>query len=131
MSATMQAYMEFGKMQEDAATLRTIIETIDGRPVAVNSKIESLQTKVNKLIQANPKMFLRIATDPLLATKVLIKECVEAGLVSNRGGFFYLREDGTPLCSNGEDPTLNVAAKFLSSPKNQAIKFSLEAKLKD
>ena len=44
MSATMQAYMEYGKYEKDADTLRTIIETIDGRPLAINTKIEFLQT---------------------------------------------------------------------------------------
>ena len=131
MSATMQAYMEYGKYENDADTLRTIIETIDGRPLAVNTKVEFLQTRVNKLIQADAKLFLKVITDPLLPTKVTIKRAVEAGLVSNRGGFFYLREDGSPLCGNNEDPTFNIAAKFLASPKNQSIKFSLEAKLKE
>lgn len=131
MSATMKAYMEFGSIQEDAPTLRTVIETIDGRPVAVSSKLAFLQTKINKLIQADPKLFLKVVTDPLLPTKVLIKRSVEAGLISNRGGFFYLREDGTPLCGDGEDPTFSIAAKHLALPKNQTIKFSLEAKLKN
>lgn len=131
MSATMQAYMEFGKIQDSSPTLRTVIETIDGRPVAVNSKLEFLQTKINKLIQANPSLFLRVVTDPLLPTKVLIKTAVESNLISNRGGFYYLREDGSPLCESGEDPTFNVAAKYLNSPKNQVVKFSIEAKLKE
>lgn len=130
MSATMQAYMEYGKYERDADTLRTIIETIDGRPLALNTKIEFLQTKINKLIQADAKLFLKVITDPLLSTKVLIKRAVEGGLIANRGGFFYLREDNSPLCSNKEDPTFNMAAKFLASPKNQALKFSIEAKLK-
>ena len=131
MSATMQAYMEYGKYEKDADTLRTIIETIDGRPLALNTKIEFLQTKINKLIQADAKLFLKVITDPLLSTKVLIKRAVEGGLIANRGGFFYLREDNSPLCSNKEDPTFNMAAKFLALPKNQTIKFSLEAKLKE
>lgn len=130
MSATMQAYMEYGKYEKDADTLRTIIETIDGRPLALNTKIEFLQTKINKLIQADAKLFLKVITDPLLSTKVLIKRAIEGGLIANRGGFFYLREDNSPLCSNKEDPTFNMAAKFLASPKNQALKFSIEAKLK-
>ncbi len=130
MSATMQAYMEYGKYEKDADTLRTIIETIDGRPLALNTKIEFLQTKINKLIQADAKLFLKVITDPLLSTKVLINRAVEGGLIANRGGFFYLREDNSPLCSNKEDPTFNMAAKFLASPKNQALKFSIEAKLK-
>lgn len=131
MNATMQSYMEFGKIQDDADTLRMIIETIDGRPIAKTSKIEFLQSKVNKLIQADAKLFYRIATDPLLPTKVLIKKSIEANLISNRGGMLYLRDGGTPLCGDNEEPTLGVAAKFLNLPKNQSLKFSLEAKLKE
>lgn len=131
MNATMQAYMEFGKIQENADILRTIIETIDGRPTSKNSKIEFLQEKVGKLIQADAKLFVRVATDPLLSTKVLIKKAIEGGLISNRGGMLYLKADGTPLCGDNEEPTLNIAAKYLNIPKHQDLKFSLEAKLKE
>lgn len=131
MNATMQAYMEFGKIQENADILRTIIETIDGRPTSKNSKIEFLQEKVGKLIQADARLFVRVATDPLLSTKVLIKKAIEGGLISNRGGMLYLKADGTPLCGDNEEPTLNIAARFLNLPKNQELKFSLEAKLKE
>ena len=131
MNATMQAYMEFGKIQENADILRTIIETIDGRPTSKNSKVEFLQEKVGKLIQADAKLFVRVATDPLLSTKVLIKKAIEGGLISNRGGMLYLKADGTPLCGDNEEPTLNIAARFLNLPKNQNLKFSLEAKLRE
>lgn len=131
MDATMQAYMEFGKIQENTDILRTIIETIDGRPTSKNSKVEFLQEKVGKLIQADAKLFVRVATDPLLSTKVLIKKAIEGGLISNRGGMLYLKADGTPLCGDNEEPTLNIAARFLNLPKNQDLKFSLEAKLKE
>ena len=130
MNATMQAYMEFGKIQENADILRLIIETIDGRPTSKNSKIEFLQEKVGKLIQADAKLFVRVATDPLLNTKVLIKKSIEGGLISNRGGMLYLKADGTPLCEDNEEPTLSIAAKYLNMPKHQELKFSLEAKLK-
>lgn len=131
MNATMQAYMEFGKIQENADILRTIIETIDGRPTSKNSKIEFLQEKVGKLIQADARLFVRVVTDPLLSTKVLIKKAIEGGLISNRGGMLYLKADGTPLCGDNEEPTLNIAARFLNLPKHQELKFSLEAKLKE
>lgn len=131
MNATMQAYMEFGKIQDNADILRTIIETIDGRPTSKNSKIEFLQDKVGKLIQADAKLFVRVASDPLLGTKVLIKKAIEGGLISNRGGMLYLKADGTPLCGDNEEPTLNIAAKYLNMPKHQELKFSLEAKLKE
>lgn len=131
MNATMQAYMEFGKIQENADILRIIIETIDGRPTSKNSKIEFLQEKVGKLIQADARLFVRVATDPLLSTKVLIKKAIEGGLISNRGGMLYLKADGTPLCGDNEEPTLNIAAKYLNMLKYQDLKFSLEAKLKE
>lgn len=130
MSATMMCYKEFGKIEDDINTLRVIVETIDGRPTAANVKLEFLQTKINELIQGDSKLFLRIITDPLLPTKVLIKRATEANLISKRGNFLYLRSDGSPLCEANEDPTLNVAAKYLSHPKHQDILFSLQAKLK-
>lgn len=130
MSATMKCYKEFGKVEDDIATLRVIIETIDGRPTSKTSKLEFLQTKINTLIQTDSKLFLKVITDPLLSTKVLIKKSIEAGLISNRGNFLYLRKDNTPLCETNEEPTLNIAAKYLNSPKHQEIKFSLEASLK-
>ena len=131
MSATMQSYMEFGKIQDNVQMLRTIIEILDGRPTAKNTKPEFLQQRVNKLIQADARLFLRVIKHPLLPTKVLIKRAIEGGLISNRGGMLYLKSDGTPLCGDNEEPTLNVAAKFLSSPKHQELKLSLEAKLKE
>lgn len=131
LNATMRAYMEFGKIQDNADILRTIIETIEGRPTSRNSKIEFLQDKVGKLIQADAKLFVRVATDPLLETKVLIKKAIENGLISNRGGMLYLKSDGSPLCEDNEEPTLNIAAKYLNMPKHQELLFSLQAKLKE
>ena len=131
MSATMKCYKEFGKIENDINTLRVIVETIDGRPTAPTVKLEFLQGRINALIQADSKIFLRVITDPMLSTKVLIKRAIEAGLISNRGNYLYLKSDNTPLCEVNEEPTLNIAAKFLNAPKNQEIKFALEAKLKN
>ena len=131
MRATMKCYKEFGKIENDINTLRVIVETIDGRPTAPTVKLEFLQGRINTLIQADSKIFLRVITDPMLSTKVLIKRAIEAGLISNRGNYLYLKSDNTPLCEVNEEPTLNIAAKFLNAPKNQEIKFALEAKLKN
>lgn len=129
MSATMKCYKEYGKVENDINTLRVIIESIDGRPTSSNSKLEFLQTKINKLIQADSKIFLKVITDPLLPTKVLIKKGIEAGLISNRDNHLYLRSDNSPLCEANEESTLNNAAKYLNSPKHQDLLFSLQSKL--
>ena len=130
LSATMRCYMEYGKIKDDKDTLKCIIELIDGRPIAANSKIELLQGKINNLIQADSKLFLKIITDPLLSTKVLINKAIEAGIISKRGDQYYRISSNSPLCGNNEDPTLNVAARYLNLPKNQELKLSIEAKIK-
>ncbi len=130
MNATMECYVEFGAVKDDRDVLRTVIEILDGRPTASNVKLDWLQTKANELIQADAKGFLRVVKDPMLKTKVLIKAGIEAGLISKRGDFLYLRKDGTPLCNDDEEPTLNIAARYLNEPKHQEVKFYLEAQLK-
>lgn len=131
MSFTMQAYMEFGKYQEDYDTLRVLVEILDGKPISSRVKIEYLKEKINNLIQKDAKVFVRTIQDSLLPTKVLIKKAIEAGIISNRGGMLYLKDGGTPLCGDNEEPTINVAAKFLNLPKNQTLKFSIESKVKE
>lgn len=130
MSTTMKCYKEFGKIEDNSDILKVIIETIDGRPLAANTKLEFMQTRANDLIQADSRLFLKVITDPMLSTKVLIKKSIEAGLISKRGDYLYLRSDNTPLCEANEEPTLSLAAKYLNNPKYQDVKFSLEAKLK-
>lgn len=131
MSNVMKCYKEYGKVEDDAYTLRVIIESIDGRPTSPTSNLEFLQTKINDLIQADSKLFLRVITDPYLSTKVLIKKAVERGVISNRDNHFYLREDNTPLCEANEESTLSTAAKYLNSPKHQDVLFAIQAKVKD
>ena len=126
-----QAYKEFGKIEDDKEKMRVVIELMDGRSTAANSKVEYLQGKIGELIETNTKLFLSVVRDPLLDNKVLIKKAIEAGIIANRGNYLYYKVDNTPLCSNGEEPTLNIAAKFLSLPKNQELKFTIEAKVKE
>jgi len=131
MSTVMKCYKEYGKVENDAYTLRVIIESIDGRNTAPNSKLEFLQSKINNLIQADSKLFLRVITDPYLNTKVLIKKAVEAGVISNRDNHYYLREGNVPLCEANEESTLTIAAKYLNSLKHQDVLFAIQAKTKE
>ena len=131
MSTKMLCYKEFGKVENDADVLSMVIEIMDGRPTSPDTKIEFLQNKVNDLIQSDAKLFLKIIQDKLLPTKILIKKAITAGIIAKRGNYLYLRSDNTPLCNNDQEPTFNIAAAFLSEPKHQELKFSIEAKLKE
>lgn len=127
MTATMNSYMELGKIIEDIDTMRVIVETISGRPTAANSKQEFLQTQCNKLIQNDPNTFLSTIKDPLLPNKVLIKRAKDNNVVTTKGNFYYF--NNTPLCGANEEPTLSVAAKYLGLPKNAEIKYAIEARI--
>lgn len=127
MTYTMMCYKEYGKVEENADILKLIIEIIEGRPVANSSKLPFLQTKVNDLIQNNPKRFLKVVTDKMLPTKVLIRKAIQAGTIVKKGDYLYLRSDGSPLCNEDQEPTIEIAARFLNEPRHQTIKFSLEA----
>lgn len=132
LNSTMKSYLEFGKIEDEPDLLSVIIEIMEGRPVAKKTKLEWMKTKIHNLIQKNSKHFLKVITDPMLRTKALIKKAVEAGAVNVRGGLYYVKQDGNlvPLCNDGEDPTFEMAARFLNLPKNQELKFMIEAKTK-
>ena len=130
LSASMEAYMLLGKHQEDKSLLKFVAETLDGRPISDKADLSFITAAIQKNIQANPRLFISLVKDPFLTTKVLIQQCIEQGFIRKRGDYLYLAADNSPLCGINEDPTLNTAAKFLNTPKNQEIKFTLEAKLK-
>lgn len=131
LNVTALCYKEYGKVEDNADVLRYIIETLDGRPLAQSTKLEFMQAKIYELIQANPKEFVKVITDEYLSTKVMLRKAIQNGVVSRKGDYLYLRSDNSPLCEEGEEPTLQMAAIYLNNPKHQEIKFSIEAKLKE
>lgn len=131
MSNTMMSYKEFGKIETDVDAMRFVIQTITGRDLDYKTTVEYLQTKINELIQADPKMFLKVIQDELFPTKLLIRQAVSAGVIAKRGDFFYNKADNSPLCKNGEDPTFANAARFIMGPKQQELLFAIQKAVQD
>lgn len=127
-AAKSQCWKEFGKVEDNEDVLRCIIHTIDGRYPSENTKIEFLRDRIDKLIEADSRRFLSVIKDPLLPTKVLIQKAWEKGVIDRKGDYYFY--NNTPMCEKNENPTFTIAAKFLSSSKNQELKFAIEAKLK-
>ena len=130
LSASMEAYMLLGKHQDNKDLLKFVAEALDGKPISAKADLSFITGVLQKNIQANPRTFISLIKDPYLTTKVLIQQSIEAGLIRKRGDYLYLAADNSPLCGVNEDPTLSTASKYLNAPKNQEIKFTLEAKLK-
>lgn len=132
--ATIQAFMKLGKISDDKDILRLVVETMMGKKYSEKTTSEWLQTQASDLIKnsaKNAKLFLNIVNDGLLDNKVLIRKAIEKGFIADRGGFLYIKDTNTPMCGDGEEPTQNTAAKWLSKPRNQEILFSLQAKVKE
>lgn len=121
-----RAYMELGKLEGDIDKMRTVVEMIDGRTVTATTSADYLKGKLGELLESNTKIFLQTLKDPYLDNKVLIKKAILKGVIANRGDFLYYKLNNSPLCADGEHPTLSVAAKFLSEPRNQELKFTIE-----
>lgn len=129
MTSKMEAMLELGKILENKQMLKFVVEAITGRGLSKASKLDMIQSEAFKIVDNNPKSFLDAVKDPNLKTKLLLSQCVEAGIVIIKSGLYYTA-DGHPLCENGEDSNLSFAVKYLNSPKRQETRMMLEAKLK-
>lgn len=126
---TIESYKMLGKIGEDADKLRIILETATGKPYAAKTSIDEYDNDIDKLIKADSKLFLKIASDELLDTKILLRKAVECGIVNLRNGLFFT-EQGHPMCEKG-NATLSVAAQYLNLAKNQELKLSLETRVEN
>ena len=132
--ATIQAVMKLGKIQDDKEVLKLVVETMMGKKYSDSTTVQWLQTQALDLIKGTPKnarLFLNILADESLDNKVLIRKCISKGIVAQRGNFLYIKDGNQPMCGDGEEPTINNAAKWLGRPRNQEILFSLQAKVKE
>lgn len=132
--ATIEAVMKLGKIADDKDVLRLVVETMMGKKYTDSTSADWMKTQALDMIKNTPKnarMFLSIVSDENLDNKVLIRKAISKGLIADRGGFLYIKDGNQPMCGDGEDPTMNIAAKWLGKPKNQEMLFALQAKLKE
>lgn len=129
LNTSMEAYMLLGQYMDKRDILVTLLEMLEGRKISDQVKQETILSRLQDHIVNNAKMFVKFAKDPLLQTKVLIRKCVAEKLILKRADYYYLASDNSPLCENGAEPTINIAAAYLSNPKRSDLKYTLEGKL--
>ena len=118
----------YGKVEDKPEVLKAVIEGITNTPVQGDMDLMFLQNTAVEHLEKNPRLFYAVISDPLLPFKVTLKEAVDLDVVERRGDYYYY--NNTPLCGKNENPTLTVAAKYISNPRNQEILFSIQARLK-
>lgn len=124
-------YKWMGKYEEDYDLIKTVVEILENRKVSPNSGLKFLQVQIGNLIEQDSEKFMKVVSNPMLLTQVLISKAMQNNLIVKQGNFYYLKtEQGkVPLCEDGEDPDLKTTCVYLNNPKNQEIKFAIEAKL--
>lgn len=122
------AFEAYVAHKNNKEVLRYILRNL-GKYTSKNQKLDFLQVETSKLIEKNPSLFVTVAADKQIKVKVLMEECVENGIVVRKDEKYY-DIDGQPL-SDGQTPTIDVAAGYLSSPLGQEMRLALEAKLKN
>lgn len=123
----MRAYMALGSIREDVNKMTYVLAILSGRTIRGGADI--LLPALEEYMQTNPKLFLDIVEDPLLGTKMLIKEAVKERVIKKIGDFYYINETSEPLCEKNAEPTLTNAARYLNAPRHQEVRFTIEAKL--
>lgn len=122
------AYENYVKYKNNKSVLRYVLRNL-GRFTSKAQKLDFLQIEASKLIEKDPNMFVAVTTDKNLETKVLIEEAVEFGVIDKMDKKFYTKE-GQPI-SEGDVPSLDVAATYLASPLGQEMRLAIEAKIKN
>lgn len=127
-SSKMRCYAELSKIIDNYDILKAVVESVDGRPISLNSDIEFIKSKALTLLESDTKDLLNALTDKYLPYRVIINKAASKKIIQKRGDYYYYNDE--PMCMDGENPTITYAARYLALPQNQELKFTIEAKLK-
>ena len=131
LDAAINATILLSKYINNYKVLLFAISNILGRPQSSGTNINWIQNTIYEHIRTNPKKVVEVLEDPYIETKVFIIDCVEKGWILKKSNLYYLAKDSLPMCGNGENSTLNVAAKWLNLPENNEILQELQAANKE
>lgn len=121
------AFEKYVEYKQNRSVLRYILRNL-GRYTSRDQKLDFLQVETAKLIDKDPNIFVSVASDPLIVTKVLLEECMEYSVVNVNDKMWYTKDN--EKISDGDTPTFEVAAAYLDSPLGQEMRLGLEALLK-
>lgn len=123
-----EAFKLYGKVEDDKDKLLNIYKLLENKPVSKDSKLSWLQSRIEAIIDSEPKKFLSVVGDKAFYTKMLINEGVEVGVILKKGNK-YSTVDGLDLCNSGEIATFDNTVLYLDNVKNQEVRTIIEAKI--
>ena len=116
------------KFEDDERILRHILRTFN-RSVGSTHRLPFLQNETWKLVEAEPKLFVKAMEDEFLEEKVLVYDLLKENLLTSSNKLFFNMEND-PLKLEGDRNDLEGASRYLASGVGQEERLELEAKLK-
>lgn len=123
-----EAFKLYGKIEDDKDKLLNVYKLLENKPVSKDSSLFWLQSRIEAIIDSEPKKFLGVVGDKAFYTKMLINEGVELGVILKKSNK-YSTVDGLDLCNAGEIATFDNAVLYLDNVKNQEVRTIVEAKI--
>ena len=128
LTSKQSAFKYFGKYEDDKESLKYVLRTL-GKVTAKNTKLSTLQGWVGDYIDSDSGIVHKIFDDNFFTTKVLINTAVDLGVVKIINEEYFDAQTDKKLVEGGKKANMLEAAKYLNDPRNQEIKFSIQARI--
>lgn len=125
----LELFETYAKYKEDADMLRIICYLIEHKKLSPATKIEMLKDKLVYLMEHRPNECYPVMSNGLLEQKKAIIVGTEKGILIERNGYYYLKENGQKVAYDYEDSSLNNAANYLADPENQELYFNIQKRI--
>lgn len=123
-----EAFKIYGRLETDRSKLLSIYKLLSNKPISNTTELEWLQSKIEEVIDVEPKKFLSVVNDSSFYTKMLIQEGIDSGVILKKSNK-YSTADGLELCNAGEIATFENAVLYLDNAKNQEVRDIIEVKI--
>jgi hypothetical protein len=123
-----EAFKLYGKIEDDKDKLLSIYKLLVNKPISKDTQLVWLQSKIESIIDTEPKKFLGVVSDKAFYTKMLIQEGIDSGVILKKSNK-YSTVDGLDLCNPGEVATFDNAVAYLDNVKNQDVRSIIEVKI--
>ena len=124
-----KAYINFGSVQQNRDILCYLYRNIEGRIISKDSSLVTIQGKFLDILSTKYVRLNLLLSDQYLDEKVIINTAYELNILSEKSGEYTDIKSGKKLCDKGR-ATEQVAAEYLSQPRNQDLRLELEARIK-
>jgi len=126
LDTNVKAYALYAKYQNDLNCLSLVINDIEGR--VWTGDLDATRIKIKELLEKKPSEFIRSASQSNLEDQAFIFEAFKKGVLTKQNDCYYYK--GQPLAYDDQQPTIQVAAKWLKDPLNQEFFVQIKKELK-